>query len=46
MERLLDAMKSGKIGAQPKPDRLGLVGIQLQPARGTGDIRHTWSDGL
>jgi len=36
-------MKSGKIGSRPKPDRLGLVGIQLQSARGTplGDIRHT-----
>ena len=43
VERLLCAMKSGQIGAQPKSDRLGLVGIQLQCARGTpvGDIRHT-----
>jgi len=32
VERLVYAMKSGKIGAQPKPDRLGLVGIQLQSA--------------
>ena len=42
VERLLYAVKSVKIGARSKPDRLGLVSVQLQSARGTpfSDIRY------
>ena len=47
VEPLVYAMKFGEIRARPKPDRLGLVGIQLQSAQGTplGDIRHTCAPG-
>ena len=43
LERLVGALKFGKIGIRPKPDRLCIVNIQLQSARGTplGNVRHT-----